>query len=37
MLDHFDEVNLIGFPDNGGLDVIEYDEATDIFMIHTWS
>lgn len=37
IFDHFDKVKLPGYPDNGGIDWIEYDKKNDIYLIHTWS
>lgn len=33
LFDHFDKVNLVGYPDNGGIDTIKYDPDTDIYMV----
>lgn len=33
----FDAVGLEGYPDNGGIDDIKYDQENDIYKIHTWS
>jgi len=33
----FDAVGLEGYPDNGGIDAIKYDQENDIYKIHTWS
>lgn len=37
LFDHFDNVKLIGYPDNGGIDGIIYDQVNDIYLIQTWS
>lgn len=37
LFDHFDEVSLVGYPDNGGIDTIKYDEKNDIYLVGTWS
>lgn len=37
IFDHFDEVGLVGYPDNGGIDCITYDPKLDIYKIGTWS
>jgi hypothetical protein len=37
VFDHFDKVNLIGYPDNGGIDGIKYDKKNKIYLIYTWS
>jgi hypothetical protein len=37
LFNHFDNVGLIGYPDNGGIDSIEYDKKNDIYLVHTWS
>lgn len=37
IFDHFDDVDLPGYPDNGGIDWIKYDPKNDIYMIYTWS
>lgn len=37
ILDHFDDVGLKGYPDNGGIDCIKYDAEHDIYFINTWS
>ena len=37
LFDHFDKVNLGGYPDNGGLDMIKYNKKDDIYLVYTWS
>lgn len=37
LFNHFDEVGLVGYPDNGGIDPIKYDEVDDIYLVQTWS
>ena len=37
LFDHFDEVGLGGYPDNGGIDGIVYDQNNDIYLVQTWS
>lgn len=37
LFDHFDKVNLLGYPDNGGIDHIHYNQNDDIYLVDTWS
>ena len=37
IFDHFDKVGLVGYPDNGGIDCVTYDQEKDIYFIGTWS
>lgn len=34
--DHFNKVGLIGYPDDAGIDAIEYDEKHDIYLVYIW-
>lgn len=37
LFDHFDQVHLRGYPDNGGIDGIVYDSKNDVYLVQTWS
>lgn len=37
IFEHFDDVGLPGYPDNGGIDCITYDSSIDAYKIGTWS
>jgi hypothetical protein len=37
IFDHFDEVGLVGYPDNGGIDRITYDKGDGVYKVGTWS
>lgn len=37
LFDHFNVVSLEGYPDNGGIDGIKYDDDNDIYLVQTWS
>jgi hypothetical protein len=37
LFDHFDKTGLVGYPDNGGIDPIIYDNKNDIYLVYTWS
>lgn len=37
LFEHFDKVGLVGYPDNGGIDGIEYNKDLDIYFVLTWS
>lgn len=37
IFDHFDEVGLVGYPDNGGIDCVSYDEKAGVYMVGTWT
>jgi hypothetical protein len=37
LFNHFDQVGLEGYPDNGGIDHIIFDDKTDVYLVKTWS
>jgi len=37
LFDHFDQVGLEGYPDNGGIDFIKYDNVNNVYLVQTWS
>lgn len=37
LFDHFDQVGLRGYPDNGGIDAIVYNRDSDVYLVYIWS